>query len=226
MCEESVKICRENGWKAGDWLEGDEGYGPTVIELRYVGEHVVVAKGIAHKGRLVVDSYEQLWTLTARDWETVDKEAVSVKLELSKLRFALSEMLRILKQRPPEYSVDLVVDRIEKLLGMKPSTPDDFSGPSVFAVTPEDVERARAFAEQEVRNGGVNDVTLTLARVCLWALDGGKDPQPRPPAGRFVRALQHIADGNISPSIDFARYVLEGMTVREAHARAKGDTEE
>lgn len=37
---------------------------------------------------------------------------------------------------------------------------------------------------------------------------------------RLKNALQHIADGNISPSIDFARKILEGATVKEAHAYA------
>jgi hypothetical protein len=30
-------------------------------------------------------------------------------------------------------------------------------------------------------------------------------------------ALRHIADGNISPAIDFARHVLDGKSVDEAH---------
>jgi hypothetical protein len=35
--------------------------------------------------------------------------------------------------------------------------------------------------------------------------------------GRLTASLQHIADGNISPSIGFARSVLEGKSVDEAH---------
>lgn len=65
--ESSAKMCRENGWKVGDWLEGDEGYGPTVIELRYVGEHMIVAKELFHGGQRV-RSREHGWTLALRSW--------------------------------------------------------------------------------------------------------------------------------------------------------------
>jgi hypothetical protein len=34
---------------------------------------------------------------------------------------------------------------------------------------------------------------------------------------RLTRAIKHIAAGNISPSIGFAKRILEGMTVKEAH---------
>lgn len=34
---------------------------------------------------------------------------------------------------------------------------------------------------------------------------------------RYQAALAHIADGNISPALDFAAHVLAGMSVREAH---------
>jgi len=37
---------------------------------------------------------------------------------------------------------------------------------------------------------------------------------------RFKDALGHIAGGNISPSIDFARYVLDGLDVAAAHRKA------
>ena len=34
---------------------------------------------------------------------------------------------------------------------------------------------------------------------------------------RLTRAIKHIAEGSISPSIGFAQRILEGMNVREAH---------
>lgn len=37
--------------------------------------------------------------------------------------------------------------------------------------------------------------------------------------GRLREALQHIADGNISPSIIFARHILAGDSVDEAHKK-------
>lgn len=53
----------------------------------------------------------------------------------------------------------------------------------------------------------------------------------RAEADRLRHALEHIAAGNISPSIDFARAVLAGATVEEAHAAAaaaqdRGDEDE
>jgi hypothetical protein len=38
---------------------------------------------------------------------------------------------------------------------------------------------------------------------------------------RLRGALQHIADGNISPSIRFARLVLDGATVKDAHRQER-----
>ena len=40
---------------------------------------------------------------------------------------------------------------------------------------------------------------------------------------RYKRALGHIADGNISPAMSFAQYVLGGSDVMEAHTRASRD---
>lgn len=60
--------CRENGWKVGDRLAGDEGYGVTVIELTAIGESGILAKGISHKGE-PVDWGESYWTLWCRDWK-------------------------------------------------------------------------------------------------------------------------------------------------------------
>lgn len=60
--------CRRNGWMAGTLLVGDEGYGPTVIEITAVGERLILAKTISHDGKLK-DSDEGIWTLTCRDWK-------------------------------------------------------------------------------------------------------------------------------------------------------------
>jgi hypothetical protein len=64
-------VCRANGWGPGTRLVGDEGYGPTVIEIRYVGERVIVAKAISHDGE-PMDVRESVWTLSCRDWRVVD----------------------------------------------------------------------------------------------------------------------------------------------------------
>lgn len=62
--------CRENGWGPGTRLVGDEGYGSTVIELRYVSPECIVAKHLSHKGKPDVQR-ESLWTLRCRDWQEV-----------------------------------------------------------------------------------------------------------------------------------------------------------
>jgi len=62
----SVAICQERGWGVGTRLVGDEGYGPSVIEITAIGESHVLAKKIAPElwG-------ENLWTLSCRDWTEV-----------------------------------------------------------------------------------------------------------------------------------------------------------
>jgi len=46
----SAEKCRRNGWKVGTRIVGDEGYGPTVIEITAIGEEAVLAKCISHNG--------------------------------------------------------------------------------------------------------------------------------------------------------------------------------
>jgi len=66
----SAKLCEEKGWKVGDKLVGDEGYGRTVIQITAIGERNVLAKRISHDGD-PVDFYENTWTLFHRDWKKV-----------------------------------------------------------------------------------------------------------------------------------------------------------
>lgn len=42
-------------------------------------------------------------------------------------------------------------------------------------------------------------------------------------ADRLRAALEHIAAGNLSPNINFAKYILQGMTVEEAHKKQVKD---
>ena len=62
-------ICRKHGWKVGTRLVGDEGYGPTVIELTAIGERLVLAKEISHNGKPEESPYEAMWTLMCRSWK-------------------------------------------------------------------------------------------------------------------------------------------------------------
>lgn len=66
--ESSAEKCRRNGWVAGTRLVGDEGYGPTVIEITAVGEEGILAKQISHNGK-PLEEREGCWTLSERDWK-------------------------------------------------------------------------------------------------------------------------------------------------------------
>ena len=63
---------RTNGWTVGTRLVGDEGYGPTIIEITAIGEREVLAKRISHNGATVARR-ETLWTFSCRDWKRVDQ---------------------------------------------------------------------------------------------------------------------------------------------------------
>ena len=64
--------CRRNGWMVGTSLVGDEGYGPTVIEITAIGEKSILAKTISHNGQPPkYGSDEAVWTLSCRDWKLV-----------------------------------------------------------------------------------------------------------------------------------------------------------
>lgn len=70
----SAYLCLKNGWDVGTRLEGTEYNGvklvSTRIELRYIGERMIVAKTIA-VNRASVDGRETSWDLTCRDWDQV-----------------------------------------------------------------------------------------------------------------------------------------------------------
>lgn len=61
---DAAAICRARGWGAGTRLVGDEGCGPTVIEITAVGERLVLAREVTHKRY----SRETTWCLDCRDW--------------------------------------------------------------------------------------------------------------------------------------------------------------
>jgi len=64
----AASVCRENGWGVGTRLVGDEGYGPTVIEITALGEGTMLAKRISHNGH-PVNARESSWALYCRDWK-------------------------------------------------------------------------------------------------------------------------------------------------------------
>ena len=69
--DNSVSKCRKNGWKVGTRLVGDEGYGPTVIEITAIGEDHILAKVISENGDTSKARGESSWTLEFRDWRKV-----------------------------------------------------------------------------------------------------------------------------------------------------------
>jgi hypothetical protein len=64
-------LCRANGWGPGTILSGDEGYGPTLIEVTAVGETNVLAVTLSHNGR-PHGRHENNWSLSERrNWREV-----------------------------------------------------------------------------------------------------------------------------------------------------------
>lgn len=63
--------CRKNGWRVGDRLVGDEGYGPTVIELTAIGRDGILAVQLSHNGDKSQHEREGHWTLSNRKWRRV-----------------------------------------------------------------------------------------------------------------------------------------------------------
>lgn len=61
--------CHHNGWTVGTCLVGDEGYGPTVIQITAIGEDLVLARMLSHNGEQR-DRSESTWTLRYRDWRS------------------------------------------------------------------------------------------------------------------------------------------------------------
>jgi len=69
--QSDAERCKVNGWTVGTQLVGDEGYGPTVIEITAIGEESILAKTISHNGDVRHARGEGNWTLQCRDWKVV-----------------------------------------------------------------------------------------------------------------------------------------------------------
>lgn len=65
-------VCRANGWGVGTRLVGDEGNGPTVIEITAIGRSSIMAIPISHKGKPEVCPREGSWVLWCRDWRLAE----------------------------------------------------------------------------------------------------------------------------------------------------------
>ncbi len=64
-------LCRANGWKVGDRLLSDVGYGPTTIELTVIGESQISAAIVSHNS-VAPEGQEMLETLSGRTWRRLE----------------------------------------------------------------------------------------------------------------------------------------------------------
>jgi len=71
-----AETCRKNGWIPGTRLVGDEGYGPTVIEITAIGHYSILAVTISHDGK-PGGRHESSWTLAYRDWKVIEGDGIS-----------------------------------------------------------------------------------------------------------------------------------------------------
>jgi hypothetical protein len=71
----AADVCRAHGWAAGTRLVGDEGNGPTIIEITAVGERMILAKVVTTRGVPEAWAREAVWTLECRDWRVVGMTA-------------------------------------------------------------------------------------------------------------------------------------------------------
>ncbi|ORL01802.1 hypothetical protein A6F55_19105 [Prescottella equi] len=73
--DNEADVCRRLGWGPGTLLEGDEGYGPSVIRITALGESAILARRVRCNGK-PVSAREGLWTLSCRDWKRVAESAL------------------------------------------------------------------------------------------------------------------------------------------------------
>jgi len=65
--ETPAEACRRLGWTVGTRLEGDEGYGSTVIRITAIGESEILVRAELHE----LNWRESGWVLFCRDWQVV-----------------------------------------------------------------------------------------------------------------------------------------------------------
>lgn len=74
-----AETCRLNGWSVGTRIVGDEGFGPTVIEITAIGEQLILAKRVDGRG-----VGEETWTLQCREWELAEPVCRCFRCDLSR----------------------------------------------------------------------------------------------------------------------------------------------
>lgn len=68
----SASICRENGWRVGDVLEGDEDFGPERIQVTAIGAERVLAITVEVPGTVTITGREGSWDLSHRTWRKIE----------------------------------------------------------------------------------------------------------------------------------------------------------
>lgn len=69
--ESDADFCRRMGYGPGTRLAGDESYGVTVIQITAVGERLILAKLLSHRGYPDKRDGETILTLEFRDWKAL-----------------------------------------------------------------------------------------------------------------------------------------------------------
>ncbi len=67
-----AEICQAKGFRVGDLIVGNEGYGDTVIQITAIGRDGILAVKLSHCDKHEVVDRESHWTLSCRDWRHVD----------------------------------------------------------------------------------------------------------------------------------------------------------
>lgn len=66
-----AEVARAKGWSEGTRIVGDEGHGPTVIEITEMTRSRLFAKRISHDGEPANSDRDNSWVLYCRDWTEV-----------------------------------------------------------------------------------------------------------------------------------------------------------
>lgn len=82
------EICQKNGWDVGTRLVGDEGWGPDVIEIRYLSPSIVVCRLVLPHNPNHPKGSDAPWTLQCRNWQKVENDEQLHQFLLNELRDA------------------------------------------------------------------------------------------------------------------------------------------
>jgi hypothetical protein len=66
----SAERCSQEGWKVGDVLEGNEGYGPVRVRITQIRETEVLGRCI-EQSSIEVATSEQQWSFLHYSWHKI-----------------------------------------------------------------------------------------------------------------------------------------------------------